>query len=229
MPKFSNVVWHDKAKTIADAIYASLKESIVNLDFEPGEKISEQQLVKLFGVSKAPIRDALQRLQQEKLVLIRPQSGTIISPVPSREKANSICEIRLLLEPYAAKIAARVITEEDKLNLRAAFAEVDPARKDDEALTLVHRKTDLLLHSTIWRLSNNSEIMSILTNYQQEIRRIGITTARFAARLHASMDEMVVINGALQCNDPESCSQGMYNHIYNLQQALLKVYADHDV
>lgn len=106
-----------KVSTISTVIYESLKSSIINLEYTPGEKISEVKIATTFGVSRAPVRNALQRLQQEGLVQIKPQSGTIIAPLPSIKQAMDICGIRLLLEPYAAERAATVITEEEKIPL----------------------------------------------------------------------------------------------------------------
>lgn len=221
--------WQNKAQTIADAIYGSLKESILGLEFAPGEKISELQLAKTYGVSKAPIRDALQRLQQENLVRIRPQVGTIVSPVPSRKKAIEICQIRFLLEPYAAGIAASVIGEEDKETLRVAFAEMETCRVDEETSAAAHKKVDLLLHSTIWRLSDNNEIVTILTNYQHEVHRIRVTTAHLvAARLHDSIEEHKAILNALLRNDEKACFESMAIHVRNLQQAVVKVFDDQE-
>ncbi|GHV54945.1 GntR family transcriptional regulator [Deltaproteobacteria bacterium] len=219
----------NKAHTIADAIYNSLKESILHLEFAPGEKISELQLAEIYGVSKAPVRDALQRLQQESLVQIRPQAGTIISPAPSRKKAMEICRIRYLLEPYAAGIAASVIGEEDKAALHAAFAEMEPRKNDEEAYAAVHKKVDILLHSTIWRLSGNNEIVTILTNYQHEVHRIRVTTARLVtARLRDSVEEHKAILDALSRNDEKACFANMGVHIQNLQQAVIKVFDEQE-
>jgi DNA-binding GntR family transcriptional regulator len=219
--------WRNKSNTIADAIYTSLKESILNQEFETGEKISELQLAEIFGVSKAPIRDALQRLQQESLVYIRPQAGTFISPVPTRKKALDICQIRLLLEPYAARLAASAISDMDNEILAAAFAEMAPCENDDLAYVAAHKKVDLLLHSTIWRLSGNNEIVTILTNYQHEIHRIRQTTARLVtARLHASVEEHRNIWKALCSNDGDACCENMRVHIQNLQHAVVKVFED---
>ena len=64
-------------KTIGDSAYEQIKYDIIHLQLAPGEKLSEVMLSKRYNVSRAPIRDALRRLQEDGLIDIRPQSGSI--------------------------------------------------------------------------------------------------------------------------------------------------------
>ena len=112
-----------KTSTIGNQIYKQMRREILEMSFLPGEKISEAQLATKYNVSRAPIRDAIRTLEQERLVIVKPQVGTIISPV-SLDKAVDICQIRLLLEPHAAYIAAEMIPKEDLANLEVAFSEL---------------------------------------------------------------------------------------------------------
>ena len=213
-----------KVSTISNVIYATLKNSIINLEFSPGEKISEAKIASAYGVSRAPIRNALQRLQQEGLVQIRPQSGTIIAPLPSLQKAMDICGIRLLLEPYAAEVTAKVITEEEKNPLYTFKAKVDNLKNlTKDEITLLHKEADELIHPLTWKLSGNNEIVSILSGYRNETKRIQLTTARYAARIPASLEEMIVINDALIESNPQKSREAMYTHIKNLMEALAKL------
>ena len=85
-------------RTIGDSVYEKIKYDIVHLTLKPGEKLSEASLAEKYGISKAPIRVALRKLQEEGLIVIRPQSGSIVSPI-SISRAVNIIDIRLLLEP----------------------------------------------------------------------------------------------------------------------------------
>ena len=86
-----------EVKKISDYVYDAILKNIVELKYAPGEKISETMLSKELGVSRAPIKTALSKLEAKKLVEIRPQYGTFISRI-SPERAKNICEIRILLE-----------------------------------------------------------------------------------------------------------------------------------
>ena len=76
------------------------------------------------------------------------------------------------------------------------------------------------MHTLIWKLSGNQEIVSILTGYHDEMKRMQITTAKYAARIPASLKEMIEVNDALLANDSERCKEKMHVHIANLLKAL---------
>lgn len=213
-----------KVSTISTVIYESLKSSIINLEYQPGERISEAKVAAAFGVSRAPVRSALQRLQQEELVQIKPQSGTIIAPLPSAKQAMDICGIRLLLEPYAAEIAASVITEDEKVPLYDFQLKTKNFSKlTKEQIIKYHQEADELIHPLTWRLSGNDQIVSILSGYRNETKRIQLTTAKYASRIPSSLKEMIDVNNALLDSDASKSRKAMHTHIENIMETLSKL------
>lgn len=95
-----------------DIVYNALKEQIVTGEIMPGERITVMQCAEEFGVSAMPVREALKRLQQEGLVTIIPHAGAQVVKCDNKH-FHEITEIRNLLEPYAAKLAAGRMTEQD--------------------------------------------------------------------------------------------------------------------
>lgn len=208
-----------KASTIGNQIYKQLRREILEMKFLPGEKISEAQLATKYNVSRAPIRDAIRSLEQEQLVIVRPQVGTVISPV-SLDKAVEICQIRLLLEPHAAYISAETIPDKDLAELQVSFngiLKVDINLEDKEKLVF---ETDLKLHQTIWKFSGNDEIYRILNGYLDQMARIRLTTAELASRLYPSVTEMIKIFNALKNRNPKEAQSAMYAHIFNIHNAV---------
>ena len=202
------------AETLTERVYRMLREDIVNLRMKPGDKISEVKLAEIYNVSRGPIRNAVQKLQQENLVVVKPQVGTIITPI-SFEKAGDILEIRLLLEPHAAEIAAKHIQEEDIEFLEKKFEELNSS-EDREKLF----ETDIALHHTIWRLCGNKEIPNIINGYRDEIQRIRLSTIDLANRLVPTVTEMKKIFEALKARNPEGARESMYAHILNIKNAI---------
>ena len=202
------------AETLTERVYRMLREDIVNLRMKPGDKISEVKLTEIYNVSRGPIRNAVQKLQQENLVVVKPQVGTIITPI-SFEKAGDILEIRLLLEPHAAEIAAKHIQEEDIEFLEKKFEELNSS-EDREKLF----ETDIALHQTIWRLCGNKEISNIINGYRDEIQRIRLSTIDLANRLVPTVTEMKKIFEALKARNPEGARESMYAHILNIKNAI---------
>ncbi|MDY7027446.1 MAG: GntR family transcriptional regulator [Spirochaetota bacterium] len=205
--------------TISDSIYSSLKKEILELRFKPGEKLSETKLSRKYEVSRAPVRDALHRLQEEGIVLVRPQIGTIVSPI-SLKKARDICQIRLLLEPFSAGIAAEKITDSQCEDLHQGFEQLINSSGDKEDIEKLVFEVDTKLHHIIWELSENEEICSILSGYKWQIHRIRLATAELAGRLTPSLREMQAIYEALVKKDPIEAADAMRNHILNISKAV---------
>lgn len=215
----------DARKTIIDNIYEALRSDINRLKLKPGEKISEAGMAKKYNVSRAPVRDAIRRLQQDKLVLVKPQIGTIVAPV-SLEKGKDICQVRLLLEPYAAEVAAEMITNEDIRILDEQFDFLESiTNKTGENQKYIF-KTDNILHRMIWRLCGNTEIYQIIDGYKDEIHRIRLATLKLADRTVPTEEEMRAIYKALQQKDPLASRDAMYTHILNLKTTVEEVLAE---
>ncbi|NLC54114.1 MAG: GntR family transcriptional regulator [Firmicutes bacterium] len=202
-----------------------MRADINSLKLKPGEKISEARMAKKYNVSRAPVRDAIRRLQQDKLVLVKPQIGTIVAPV-SLEKARDICQVRLLLEPYAAEIAAKRITDEDIEKLDKQFALLSSLDNKWEVKEKCIYETDSILHQMIWRLCGNKEIYQIIDGYQDEVHRIRQSTLKLANRAVPSEVEMRKIYQALRNKDPLAAREAMYEHILNLMIAVEGVLAE---
>jgi len=215
-----------KPKTIADLIFEHLKESILNIDVPPGSKISESQIAKKFEVSRAPVRDAIQRLHQENLVLVRPQVGTIVSPIASPEKAVEICEIRILLEPFAAERAVGKISPEEKKHLSVLFKKLENQVPETPQYDQLLFETDVYLHNSIWERAGNREIKRILTSYKREIKRIQFTNMKLVSRSKESENEMRNIFQTILENNATGCKEAMRVHVYNLKQALVMALQD---
>lgn len=208
-----------KTYTIGDSVYEQLLEDILTLQYLPGEKLSEILLAEKFGVSRAPVRNALGRLEQDGLVRIKPQSGTIVSEI-SIEKAIHICEIRLLLERYAVYIAAKRVTDSQLAQLQLWFDRLereDPAAPD---YTIQLSKVDHRLHQMIYDACGNPLISEIISRYNYEIQRIKHINGTETDRPRYSKQEICRIFEAIKARDPEQAVRAMEVHINNIRETL---------
>lgn len=212
----------ESVMTIGDQIYKVLRREIIEMRIKPGEKLSEAQVAERFNVSRSPVRDAIRRLQQEKLVLVKPQIGTIVSQIVP-DQAREICEVRLLLEPHAAFVATSRIADTDLALLKVAFDRIQSLADEREEKRLLIVQTDNNLHRTIWLFCNNREIENILDRYLDRMRRIQLATIEIANRLPPSEHEMRQIFEALMARDAERVRDAMYVHIFNIKRAIDEV------
>jgi DNA-binding GntR family transcriptional regulator len=107
------------AETLTDRAYTDLEELIVTLQLEPGSVLSEQLLSERLGIGRTPIREALQRLARERLVVILPRRGVMVSAIDVRSQLR-LLEVRRELERLVARGAARRASPAE----RARFAEL---------------------------------------------------------------------------------------------------------
>ncbi len=132
--------------SLTDKAYQALEERIVTLALAPGAVLSESALAASLGIGRTPIREALQRLAREGLVLIMPRRGVMVSEINVRDQLEAL-KVRRVLECLMAELAATRATAE----ARNRFAEIatemrDTAdRADDVGFMRLDREFNLLL------------------------------------------------------------------------------------
>ena len=104
----------------ADEAYNLIKSKIINLELRPLSDISEDALQKELGISRTPIREAVQRLAKEGFVRVYSRKATIVSDI-TLDLIHAVYEARLLNEPYLAKLACRYVTDNQVRKLKTAF------------------------------------------------------------------------------------------------------------
>lgn len=107
-----------KAK-LTDMAYVMLEEAIITLHLPPGAAVSEQQLVEMTGIGRTPIREAIQRLAREHLILVLPQRGLLVAQIDFNKQLK-LLETRREIERLVCRSAARRATEVE----RKRFAEL---------------------------------------------------------------------------------------------------------
>lgn len=112
----------DSAETLTDKAYAHLEEMIVTLQLAPGSAVSEQVLSKRLDIGRTPIREALQRLARERLVVILPRRGVIVSEINVKSQLR-LLEVRRELERLLARGCARRATAEERTDFERLASE----------------------------------------------------------------------------------------------------------
>ena len=107
----------EKLASFADRAYYAIRELIVTLELPPGAVVREPELTERLGIGRTPVREALRRLAQERLVEVFPRRGMFVTKVDVRDLAR-LCEVRVALEPEAARLAAERATQADLAELR---------------------------------------------------------------------------------------------------------------
>lgn len=109
---------------LADEVYDTLLGQLMSLRIEPGSRVTIDVLARELGVSQTPIRDALNRMEAEGLVVRVPHAGYRIPPQITRHRFEDMLEVRLLLEPAAARRSAERASSEQVAGLRRMLEEM---------------------------------------------------------------------------------------------------------
>lgn len=143
------------AATAAERAYELLKEMIVTTRMKPGAMIEEAALVSDLGLGRTPVREALKRLEAERLVVVLPRRGMYVAEVTLAE-LRELEEVRIPLETLSARLAVQRITPRRLQELERLFAEVSALRTGGERADERSLEMDRRLHQLVWRASENS-------------------------------------------------------------------------
>src|SRR5215472_5556087 len=103
---------------LKDRAYEMIKRRLLNNDYPPGSFLSERQLAESLGMSKTPVKGALERLEAEGFITVSPQQGIVVRELSVREIADQY-EIRSVLESYALRTLAGQLTPEQAARVQA--------------------------------------------------------------------------------------------------------------
>jgi DNA-binding GntR family transcriptional regulator len=151
----------------ADLAYDRIKRAILAGEFIPSQLLSENQLADFCGMSRTPIREAVQRLEMENF-LARTDRGLVV-PDPSPDEIYEIYETRAILEVACARLAAERRTELDLANLKRLVESARAITRDDVP-ELIAANTEVV--TAFWRASHNRSLAETL-------ERFGLPSVRF--------------------------------------------------
>ena len=201
--------------SLADQAYHAIRGLIVSLELAPGAVIDERQLVERLAIGRTPVREALRRLAQERLVEVYPRRGMFVSGVDVRELAL-LSEVREVLEPEAARLAAERATDADRRELGALLVELDTAGGELMAL-------DERIHRAVYRAAHNDLLEATLEQYYVLALRIWSMALDRAHDLGEAVEEHRALVEAIRSGDAERAADTMRAHVRNFEQAMHRV------
>ena len=152
---------------LADVAYAGLRDLIVTLRLAPGAPLQEEPLAEALGVGRTPLREAVQRLVSESLVVVHPRRGTFVADVNLTDHAL-ISDVRRRLEGLAAERAAQRATDADRARLRELVTRLEEHPGGREA----GMELDTAVHREVHRCAHNRFLEADLGRYHNLSLRI---------------------------------------------------------
>jgi DNA-binding GntR family transcriptional regulator len=205
------------AETNADRAYEIVRERLVMLDIRPGEPINDDRLAAELGFGRTPVREALKRLERDRLVVAYPRRGTFATAVDMTDLAD-ISEIRKQLEPMAAARAARTASSESRARLTSlaeGIAGIDDT--DDPREVLRH---DVHVHREIYRASGNPHLETILVGLDAHATRIWCLFLDRLPDVASHVREHIGLLDAIVAGDEESAAALTLAHVTGFEQTI---------
>ena len=213
------------AQSISNRVYEILREKILNGEFAPGERLDIASIAKQLGVSRTPLKEALNQLEIDGLIEINPRSGTYVADLTPEDVAEC-CEVRRVLEVYAVELAVQHASDEDIKRLEALVQELKEltAAKDPDVIYARHLRLDHEFHKQIVALARNSRLSRAHAheNIQEQIKRIKhIRYSRSGPDLDIIQQEHERIMAAFKARDAEAAKAAMDAHLRRAAKTLL--------
>lgn len=205
-------------RLLREVAYERLKDAIRHADLQPGYPLSESHLSRLLGISRTPVREALQQLAQEGLVQIIPGRAVTVAAHSVQEVLN-VVHMRSLLEPELVRLVTDAISEADLRTLWQALKEMEAAieRDDQEAWSIA----DSLYHETIGNACPNDLLGEMTMQMRNRVHYLAnIDSQTNPARLAACTREHREIVEAIAARDAQVAEAAMRRHIDRLRQSL---------
>jgi DNA-binding GntR family transcriptional regulator len=208
-----------------DFVYFEIKKRIIESVLQPGQPINEENLASELQISRTPVREALQRLEIEELIIRQPNGRLKVAPISTQE-VKEIFHIRGLLEGLLIREATIKATAEDIQKLGSITQHIVEAAENDKREDVVKFGSEF--HTTVYHLSGNKTAVKMLVQLNDHIsryRRIAPTESNTRGKKAAL--EHKEIFAAIEQKDFEKAELLMRNHINNSLAAAIESIESH--
>jgi len=204
------------AKTPQKDAYELILQAIDRGIYRPGARLVESELAERFGVSRTPIREALQRLETQGL-LTRDGRSLIVASLDHGQMAQ-LYAVRAELEGLAARLAAQHAAEEEIRVLQKMVADDRALLDDPEALSLANRR----FHKQIHLASHNTYLVQQLDLVHRSMALMATTSLAAEGRSPVALDEHAAIVAAIAARDGEAAAAALKLHLSTAFEVRLK-------
>ncbi|MBC7338710.1 MAG: GntR family transcriptional regulator [Firmicutes bacterium] len=204
--------------SLKSQVLARLREAIVSGRYQPGEVLLAARVAEELGVSRTPVREALQALEAEGLVRTLPNRGVVVEGITPSE-VDDIFTIRSVLEALAARWAAQHMTDQELAELGEIvdLMEFYTARQDVEQVT----RLDARFHQLIVNASRSRPLKLALGGAVYYVQQARAASLRVPGRLQRALEEHRQVYRALAARDAEGAARAISAHIEHARANVL--------
>ena len=200
----------------ADKAYETLRDLLITLEIKPGAPIGEDELIERLGLGRTPIREAVKRLESERLIAIYPRRGTFATEVNLAD-LGLISDVREVLEGHGAARAAEHATDTERKHLGALARRLNTKVSFAQQMSL-----DTQVHRAIYAAAHNPFLEDVLTQHHNLAMRIWNL---FVSRIDAGgyVGEHSDLLDAIVDGDAKLARRRARAHVRNFENAIRAV------
>ena len=203
---------------LSEAVYEMIKQRLLSQELEPGTKLREEDLADQLGVSRTPVREAINKLEREGLVEIIPRYGTFVANISSKD-VEEIYQLREAAECLAVGLALPRFSKNKLLELARLHRECEgPVEKGNFDPFI---KVDTAFHDLLIKLSKNERLVRLMSNLNNQIRLGRLESFSVPGRAEKSLKEHQRIIEAMLEGNAEEAEDLVKQHSRNAKDNIL--------
>ena len=209
----------DEYLPLREVVFNTLRNAIIQGEFQPGERLMEVTLANKLGVSRTPVREAIRMLELEGLVVMIPRRGAEVASITVKDLKDAL-EVRMAIEALSVRLACKRIDEAGKEELKKVCIAFREAINSKLVPAIV--QSDESFHNTIYKLSKNQRLINIAQNLREQVYRYRVEYVKDFSYHEKLVVEHDKITMAILKGDVETAEAIMNEHIYNQEQIVIK-------
>jgi DNA-binding GntR family transcriptional regulator len=198
-------------RLLKERAYEGIKQRLLNEEYKPGSFLSERSLADQLGMSKTPVKAALERLESEGFISVSPQQGIVVRETSVREIAD-VYEIRAALEAYALRTLAGKITPADVKRVEQNLA--DQKKLLNQLNVDLGVRLDSEFHALFIGFLGNREFVMVFEKLREKMERVIRSVFRISpSRMTKSFQEHTAIAEAAIAGHGDKAAQAIVDHL----------------
>ncbi len=207
-------------RNLKEAVYQQLKENIVRGKLAAGTKLGEIHLAQKLGVSRTPLREAINRLEQDGFVEMIPRRGAFVKKHSLQGILESL-EMREVLEGLAGRLAARHASPEMIRRMKSCFQGFSEGTVERSISSYAHQ--NIRFHNLIIQASQNQKLIAIIRNLFDQMDMVRLHTILLPGRARKSLSEHLAIIRYIEKGQAQKVERELRAHVADLRRAVLKL------
>lgn len=200
--------------------YDFLVAEITSSRIRTGARLSENRIAMDLGISRTPVREALQRLEQEGLVR-RGGNARFTVAQPTLQEAEEACDLLVILDTYLAKRASERLTEEQRAELLEAVETMSAAALTGDRDSW--SEADLAFHRLLNRIANNALVSSTVKETRRRVQRFWLQAPSMEERLVECSQEHRDLAMAMIDRDEAAIAEAVEVHILHMRERVIEL------